>query len=95
MQERLVAKSNSPVALITGASRGVGAAVAGLLAERGYHIVVNYHSKRSRADAVADTLRAHGVRALPVQADLTRDTSADAVTDPNSSGTTVFVGSTD
>jgi NAD(P)-dependent dehydrogenase (short-subunit alcohol dehydrogenase family) len=60
------------VALVTGASRGVGAATSSFLAQRGYDIVVNYHSKRSRAEAVAATVRAFGRRALVAQADLTR-----------------------
>jgi NAD(P)-dependent dehydrogenase (short-subunit alcohol dehydrogenase family) len=66
----LVERTNQ-VALVTGASRGVGAATALLLAERGYDIVVNYHSKRSRAEETASAVRAFGRRALVAQADLT------------------------
>lgn len=67
----------NPVALVTGASRGVGASTALFLAERGYDIVVNYHSKRSRADEIASKVRAFGRRALVTQADLT--STADVV----------------
>jgi 3-oxoacyl-[acyl-carrier protein] reductase len=67
------------VVLITGASRGVGAAAAVLLAQRGCDIVVNYHSKRSRAEAVAAEVRALGRRALPAQADLTSSSEVEAM----------------
>jgi NAD(P)-dependent dehydrogenase (short-subunit alcohol dehydrogenase family) len=66
------------VALVTGASRGIGAATARMLAERGADVVVNCRSKTHRADAVAAAVRTAGRRALPVQADLTdiRETAA-------------------
>jgi 3-oxoacyl-[acyl-carrier protein] reductase len=66
-----LSKSEIPVALVTGASRGIGASVSKLLAERGLDIVVNYHSKRPRAEIVASAVRGHGRRALLAQADLT------------------------
>jgi 3-oxoacyl-[acyl-carrier protein] reductase len=69
------------VALITGASRGVGAAAALLLAQRKFDIVVNYHSKRSRAEAVAAEVRALGRRALLAQADLTSSFEVEAMLD--------------
>lgn len=59
------------VALVTGASRGIGAEVAYKLAERGADIVVNYRSKRPRAEEVATSIRALGRRAVLAQADLT------------------------
>jgi 3-oxoacyl-[acyl-carrier protein] reductase len=59
------------VALITGASRGIGAAVALLLAEQGVDIVINYRSKGPRAEEVAAQVRALGRRALLAQADIT------------------------
>jgi 3-oxoacyl-[acyl-carrier protein] reductase len=59
------------VALVTGASRGIGASVSLLLAERGYDVVVNYHSKRLRAEDVAARIHDRGRRALVAQADLT------------------------
>lgn len=66
-----LSESEIPVALVTGASRGIGASVSELLAERGLDIVVNYHSKGPRAENVASAVRGCGRRALVVQADLT------------------------
>ena len=64
------------VALVTGSSRGIGAATVGLLAQAGADVVVNYRSKAPRADKVVSAAQAAGVRAIAVQADLT---DADAV----------------
>ncbi|NJN18070.1 MAG: SDR family oxidoreductase [Oscillochloris sp.] len=64
-------ESSSPVALVTGASRGIGAALARYFAQRGVDLVLNYRSKGSRAEAVAAQVREYGRRALLVQADLT------------------------
>jgi 3-oxoacyl-[acyl-carrier protein] reductase len=58
-------------ALVTGASRGIGASIARQLAERGADVAINYRSKGPRAEEVAETVRAAGGRAMPVQADLT------------------------
>lgn len=68
-----MSRSENRVTLVTGASRGVGAAVSTLMAERGSHIVVNYHSKRTRAEEIASVVRAFGRRALVAQADVTSD----------------------
>jgi 3-oxoacyl-[acyl-carrier protein] reductase len=67
------------VALITGASRGVGASIATILADRGFNVVINYHSKRSRAEDVAADVQARGGRALIVQADLTKSDETSAM----------------
>lgn len=58
-------------ALVTGASRGVGAAVAERFAARGADVVVNYRSKSARAEQVAAKLEKAGRRVLLAQADLT------------------------
>src|ERR1700694_3471494 len=58
-------------ALVTGASRGIGASIARQLAERGADVAINYRSKRPRAEEVAETVRRAGRRAMLVQADLT------------------------
>jgi NAD(P)-dependent dehydrogenase (short-subunit alcohol dehydrogenase family) len=66
-----LAEYKNRVALVTGASRGVGASTALSLAQRGYDIVVNYHSKGARAEEIASAVRSFGRRALTAQADLT------------------------
>ena len=59
------------VALVTGGSRGVGAAAVVALARAGADVVVNYRNKARRADEVAAAAHALGVRALAVAADIT------------------------
>lgn len=61
------------VALVTGGSRGVGAATARLLAEQGFDVAVNYRDKARRAEAVVGEIEAAGRRGWPAQADLTDD----------------------
>ena len=70
-EETQPTSGNGKTALVTGASRGVGASVAKRLAECGVDLAVNFRSKRLRADAVADAVRALGRRALSIKADLT------------------------
>jgi len=59
------------VALITGASRGIGAATAVLMAEAGADVAINYHSNRDAADRVAEKVRSFERRAEVYQADIT------------------------
>ena len=63
------------VALVTGASRGIGAAVARLLASRRMRVAVNYRSSRDEADDVVASIESAGGRAMAVQADV-RDGAA-------------------
>ena len=58
------------VLLITGGSRGIGAATALLAARRGYAVAVNYASNSLAADEVVRTIRAGGGTAITVQADV-------------------------
>jgi 3-oxoacyl-[acyl-carrier protein] reductase len=58
------------VVLITGASRGIGAAVARLLASRGMRVVVNYRSSSGEADDLVESIRSVGGRAMAAQADV-------------------------
>jgi NAD(P)-dependent dehydrogenase (short-subunit alcohol dehydrogenase family) len=59
------------VALITGASRGIGAASALLLAEQGYKVVVNHRASAPQADEVVAIITAAGGEAMAVKADVT------------------------
>ena len=60
------------VAIVTGAGRGIGAATARLLAERGFAVCVNYLGRADTAAAVVDGIRAQGGQAISVQADMAR-----------------------
>jgi 3-oxoacyl-[acyl-carrier protein] reductase len=68
MSEDLKAK----VALVTGASRGIGRAIAERLARSGAAVAVNYSSKESEARKVVAEIRAAGGNAVAVQADVSR-----------------------
>lgn len=61
------------VMIVTGGSRGIGAATARLAAARGYAVCINYHSNRSAADAVVDEIEAAGGRVLAVAADVSQE----------------------
>ncbi len=58
------------ILLITGASRGIGAATARLAAHQGYDVCINYARSADEAEAVADYVRAQGQRAVTVQGDV-------------------------
>ena len=58
------------IAIVTGVSQGIGAAIAKLLASSGAKTIVHYRSNKDDADKVAETIRASGGVALVLQADL-------------------------
>jgi NAD(P)-dependent dehydrogenase (short-subunit alcohol dehydrogenase family) len=66
-------------ALVTGASRGVGADTARLLAGAGAKVVVNYRNKKPRADRVVNDIQQSGGEAIAVAADLTDAPSVEAM----------------
>ena len=63
-------QSRRPIVLITGGSRGIGAAVAQLAAARGYDIAVSYRSEREAAERVVAACRMSGANALACQGDV-------------------------
>jgi len=65
----MVNVSQAPLILITGGSRGVGAATARLAAARGYDVVISYVANESAALAVAADVEALGRKALAMRAD--------------------------
>ena len=68
-------------ALITGASRGIGAATARRLARAGYAVAVNYCSSEDRALALVEELRAEGHTAMAVRADVSDPEQVRAMVD--------------
>ncbi len=63
---------NGHIALVTGASRGIGAAIAIALAEAGAAVAVNYRERAGAADAVVEKIKAMGGRAIAAAADVSQ-----------------------
>ena len=64
--------SSAKVLLITGGSRGIGAATARLAGQRGWDVVVNYAGNKTAAEAVVADVRKAGRKAIAVQADVAK-----------------------
>lgn len=62
-----------PIALITGGSRGIGAATAVLLAQQGYDLCISYRVRATEAEKIVEDCLALGVRAIALQADISRE----------------------
>lgn len=73
MSKKLVGK----VAVVTGASKGIGASIARALAEEGASVVVNYSSSKQDAERVVAEIAARGGKAIAVQADVSKPAHID------------------
>jgi len=76
-----MSKLAGKVAIVTGASKGIGAAIAKSLASEGASVVVNYASSKSGADAVVADITAAGGRAVAVHGDVSKAAEAQGIID--------------
>jgi NAD(P)-dependent dehydrogenase (short-subunit alcohol dehydrogenase family) len=74
-------KLKRKIALVTGASRGIGRGIAEVLAEEGADVAVNYVASAEQADEVAELVRSKGCRAITVKGDVARRTDVQAMID--------------
>ena len=72
-----MSRLSNRVAIVTGASKGIGAGIATALAAEGARVAVNYSSDREGAERVAQTIIESGGKAMPVGADVSK--TADVV----------------
>lgn len=72
---------SNKVILVTGASRGIGAAVAAKLAAAGANVIVNYAGGKEAADAVVEKIKTDGGDAIALQADVSKPEDVKALFD--------------
>jgi 3-oxoacyl-[acyl-carrier protein] reductase len=74
-----MSKLQGKVAVVTGASKGIGAGIAKALAAEGAAVVVNYASSKAGADAVVEAITRDGGKAIAVQGDVSKAKDAEGV----------------
>lgn len=82
-------------ALITGGSRGIGAATALLFAEHGVHVAIGYRSRREDADQMVKQIKSHGVNGFALSTDIATREGADQLVQQSTralGGLDFFVG---
>lgn len=70
-------KLNGKIAVVTGASKGIGASISKALAAAGATVVVNYSSSKTGADQVVDSIHKNGGKAVAIQANVARKADID------------------
>src|ERR1700744_2664508 len=76
-----MSKLKGKVAVVTGASKGIGAGIAKALAAEGASVVVNYASSKAGADAVVSAINAAGGKAVAVGGDVSKKADAEGIID--------------
>jgi 3-oxoacyl-[acyl-carrier protein] reductase len=77
----IMSKLTGKVAVVTGGSKGIGAAIAKALAAQGASVVVNYASSKAGADSVVDAITAAGGKAVAVGGDVSKAADAQGIID--------------
>jgi 3-oxoacyl-[acyl-carrier protein] reductase len=77
----MMSKLTGKVAVVTGGSKGIGAAIAKALAAQGASVVVNYASSKAGADSVVDAITSAGGKAIAVAGDVSKAADAKGIVD--------------
>src|ERR1700704_4582360 len=78
-KEHIMSKLKGKVAVVAGASKGIGAAIAKALAAEGASVVVNYASSKAGADKVVSAISAAGGKAVAVSGDVSKAEDAQGI----------------
>jgi 3-oxoacyl-[acyl-carrier protein] reductase len=81
LETKFMSKLNGKVAVVTGASKGIGAGIAKALAAEGASVVVNYASSKAGADKVVSDITTAGGKAVTVAGDVSKAADAQAIID--------------